>query len=193
MKIGLYFGSFNPIHVGHLIIAQHLAQHTDLEQVWLVVSPQNPFKPKATLANDYERLALARAAVADNDLLRVSDIEFGLEKPSYTVDTLAHLKEKFPQHQFSLIMGGDNLASFDKWKSYQAILVEHHIFVYARPGYDLGPLATHPSITILTDVPQMEISATHIRSLLKAGKSAKYLVPEAALLEIEKSGLYRNM
>ncbi|MEM9823825.1 MAG: nicotinate (nicotinamide) nucleotide adenylyltransferase, partial [Bacteroidota bacterium] len=140
MKVGLFFGSFNPIHVGHLIIANFMATQTELEQVWLVVSPQNPFKAKSSLARDYERLHLVQLAIDDNPKLRVSNIEFSLPKPSYTIDTLTYLKEKYPQHAFSLIMGGDNLGSFHKWKNYEQILAHHQIFVYKRPQYHLGDL-----------------------------------------------------
>lgn len=191
MNIGLFFGSFNPIHTGHLIIANHMATRTDLDQVWLVVSPHNPLKPKATLANDYDRLHMVNLAIEDNPLLRASNIEFGLPKPSYTVDTLAYLTEKYPQHDFSLIMGGDNLRTLHKWKNYDVLLRDYRIWVYQRPNYDLGELATHPSIA-LQEAPMMQISASFIRQSLQAGHSIRYLVPDSVRTYLEGSNLYRE-
>jgi nicotinate-nucleotide adenylyltransferase len=192
MKIGLFFGSFNPVHIGHLIIANYMAQHTDLEQIWLVVSPHNPLKNKATLARDRDRLNMIELAVADNPRLRASGIELKLPQPSYTVDTLAYLHEAYPQHTFALIMGGDNLASLTKWKNYEVLLAQHLIYVYARPEYALGDLAAHPNVRILSDVPQMQISATFIRESLHNSKSIRYLVADAVLQYIEESRLYRS-
>jgi nicotinate-nucleotide adenylyltransferase len=189
MKIGLFFGSFNPIHVGHLIIGNYMATQTDLEQVWLVVSPQNPLKLKSTLARDRDRLNMVQLAIGDNPLLRASDIEFKLPKPSYTVDTLAHLTEKYPQHTFVLIMGGDNLATLNKWKNYEILLRDYDIFVYKRPSYELGELATHPRIRLF-DAPLMEISATYIRSCLSSGKSIQYLVPDAVEQYLSEAKIY---
>ncbi|MEN0005423.1 MAG: nicotinate (nicotinamide) nucleotide adenylyltransferase [Bacteroidota bacterium] len=189
-KIGLFFGSFNPVHIGHLIIANYMATQTDLDQVWLVVSPQNPLKPKKSLARDYDRLHLVRLAIGDNPRLRASDIEFGLPKPSYTIDTLAYLKEKFPQQDFALIMGGDNLASLHKWKNYEVILANYSIYVYQRPTYDLGELANHPSVQLF-EAPLMQISATYIRKCIQAGQSIQYLVPEAVHDYLQNSNLYR--
>ena len=190
-KIGLFFGSFNPIHVGHLIIANFMATQSDLKEVWLVVSPQNPLKKKSTLANDYDRLNLVRLAVDENLKLRASDVEFSLPKPSYTIDTLTHLNDKYPDKQFVLIMGGDNLATLHKWKNYELLLQDHEIYVYQRPSYDLGELATHSSVKIF-DAPLMQISASYIRKCLKTGKSVEYLVSEAVFEELERSGLYTN-
>ena len=133
MRIGLYFGTYNPIHVGHLIIANHMAERDDMDQVWLVVTPQNPLKSNSNLLADYHRLALVKIAIDDNFNLRASDVEFNLPKPSYTVDTLAHLREQYPEHQFALIMGEDNLRTFHKWKNYEVILERHQIYVYPRP------------------------------------------------------------
>jgi nicotinate-nucleotide adenylyltransferase len=191
MKIGLFFGSFNPIHVGHLIIANYMAQHSDLEQVWLVVSPHNPLKDKKTLARDRDRLNMIELAIEHNTRLRASNIEFKLPQPSYTVDTLAYLAEQYPQHEFALIMGGDNLASLHKWKNYEVILARHLIYVYARPEYALGDLATHPNVRLLHDVPQMQISATFIRESIVAKKSIQYLVPDKVLRYIEDGALYK--
>lgn len=190
MKIGLFFGSFNPIHVGHLIIANFMATQTDLDKVWLVVSPQNPLKPKKTLARDHDRLHLARLGIGDNSRLQASNVEFGLPKPSYTVNTLAFLKEKYPEHEFALIMGGDNLASLHLWKNYEQILAGYDIYVYKRPAYELGELAAHPRVRIC-EAPLLDISATYIRDCLKAGKSVRYLVPDAVWEYLESGSLYK--
>ena len=191
MKIGLFFGSFNPIHIGHLIIANYMATQTDLEQVWFVVSPQNPLKNKASLARDHDRLYLVRIAIEDNPLLKASDIEFGLPKPSYTIDTLTYLWEKYPQHEFTLIMGGDNLGTLHKWKNHHLILERNQIYVYRRPGYDLGELAEHPHVRLF-DAPLMQISASYIRKCVRNGQSIQYLVPETVYEYISSSSLYRS-
>ena len=180
MKIGLFFGSFNPVHIGHLIIANFMATQTDLQQVWLVVSPQNPLKLKNTLARDRDRLNMVQLAIDDNPKLRASNIEFELPKPSYTIDTLVYLAEKYPQHEFSLIMGGDNIATLHKWKNYELILRGYDIYVYRRPNIDLGELATRERVKLF-DAPLMDISATYIRNCLISGKSIQYLVPDAVL------------
>ncbi len=190
MKVGLFFGSFNPIHVGHLIIANYMVNHTDLDQVWLVVSPQNPFKKKESLANDYDRLHLVRLAIEDNSTLRASNIEFDLPKPSYTVDTLAYLKEKHPKKAFVLIMGGDNIATFHKWKNYEHILDHHEIYVYNRPNYEPGELVNHPKVQLF-EAPLMQISASYIRKSIKEGRSIQYLVTASVYESLEKSGMYR--
>jgi nicotinate-nucleotide adenylyltransferase len=189
-KVGLFFGSFNPVHVGHMIIANFMATQTDLEEVWMVVSPHNPLKPKKTLARDHDRLHLVRLAIGDNPKLKASDVEFGLPQPSYTVDTLSYLKEKYPNRQFSLIMGGDNLATLHKWKNYELLLRDHEIFVYQRPSHDLGDLQQHPSIKIV-EAPLMQISASYIRNCLKAGQSVQYLVPDAVYRYLEEVAIYR--
>ncbi len=190
MKIGLFFGSFNPIHIGHLIIANFMATQCDLQRVWLVVSPQNPLKPKKTLARDHDRLHLVRLGIGDNPLLRASDVEFQLPKPSYTIDTLAFLKEKYPEHEFVLIMGADNLSSLHLWKNYEQILAGYDIYVYKRPGYEPGERATLPRIQLF-EVPPLDISATYIRECIKAGKSVRYLVPEPVWEYLESGNLYR--
>lgn len=190
MKVGLFFGSFNPVHVGHMIIANYMAQHTDLDQVWMVVSPQNPLKKRNTLAKDYDRLYLIDQAIDDNPLLKSSNIEFSLPKPSYTIDTLTYLKEKYPDKDFVLIMGGDNLGSFHKWKNYELILENHQIYVYKRPSYELGELESHNSISLF-DAPMMEISSSYIRNELKEGRSVRYLVPEKVEDHILEAGVYR--
>lgn len=191
MKIGLFFGSFNPVHIGHMIIANFMATQTELDQVWLVVSPQNPFKAKSTLARDYDRLHLVRLAINDNPKLQASNIEFDLPQPSYTVDTLAYLTEKYPKHDFSLIMGGDNLGSFHKWKNHEVILKNHEIYVYKRPQYDLGELAEHPKVHLM-EAPLMQISASYIRKCIQEGHSIQYLVPKAVYEYLLDSNLYQK-
>ena len=190
-KIGLFFGSFNPIHIGHLIIANFMATQTDLDEVWLVVSPQNPLKEKSSLAKDHDRLHLVRLAIDDNPALRVSDVEFSLPKPSYTIDTLAFLDEKFPQHEFALIMGGDNLKSFHKWKNYEVILRKHQIYVYKRPNYETGELSSHSNVHLF-DAPMMSISASYIRNCIREKKSIRYLVPPEVFEYLSGSQLYKQ-
>lgn len=195
MQIGLFFGSFNPVHTGHLILANYMAQYSNLEQVWLVVSPHNPLKAKASLARDRDRLNMVQLAVEGNPSLRASSIEMKLPQPSYTVDTLAYLTEQYPQHTFSLIIGGDNLISLPKWKNYQFLLKNYPIYVYKRPDAPLEnideTLLKHPNIRLLEDVPQMQISATFIREALKNGKSIRYLVPEKVAEYIAEGRLYK--
>jgi len=189
MKIGLLFGSFNPVHVGHLIIANYMANYTTLDKVWLVVSPQNPLKKYGDLINTYDRLEMCKLATDNSKNIQVSDVELKLPQPSYTIDTLTHLKEKYPQHEFALIMGSDNLVSLPKWKNYKLILRDYQIFVYPRPGYENTDLATHPSVTI-TMTPLMELSATFIRQSLKDKKNVQYFVPDVVLDFIESKNLY---
>ncbi len=191
MKIGLFFGSFNPVHIGHLIIANYMATQTELDKVWLVVSPQNPLKPKKSLARDYDRLHLVQLGIGDNPLLEASNVEFKLPRPSYTVDTLAFLREKYPEREFALIMGGDNLASLQLWKNYEFLLEHYDIYVYNRPHADLTAFATHPRVHIC-EAPMLNISATYIRECLRNGKSVRYLVPEAVFEYLESSRLYRD-
>lgn len=191
MKIGLFFGSFNPVHIGHLVIANFMATQTDLDRVWMVVSPQNPLKPKKTLARDHDRLHLVRLGIGENARLKASDLEFNLPQPSYTIDTLVFLTEKHPEHEFVLIMGGDNIGSLHLWKNYEQILAGFDIYVYKRPGYDLGELATHPRVRIF-EPPPLDISATYIRECLKSGKSVRYLVPEAVWEYLESGNMYRS-
>lgn len=191
MEIGLFFGSFNPVHIGHLIIANHLLGHTALEQVWFVVSPQNPLKPKQSLLNEYDRLHLVELAIEDNDRLRSSNVEFNLPRPSYTVDTLAYLFDKHPQHHFSLLMGSDNLNSLRRWKNHEQILKHHHIYVYRRDSDMDQELERHPSVTILEGVPILAISASFIREQVREGRSIQYLVPDQVRDYIEKANLFR--
>ena len=188
--IGLFFGSFNPIHTGHLIIANYMANHTELDEVWLVVTPHNPLKKKSSLINQYDRLEMVNLALEKSENMRSSTIEFSLPQPSYTVDTLAHLHEKHPEKTFSLIMGSDNLVSFRKWKNHEIILRDHRILVYPRPDYPApAEFAEHPSVTV-TDTPLMEFSSTFIRNAVKAGKNIRYFVPDSVMAFIESKGLY---
>ncbi|WP_164110033.1 MULTISPECIES: nicotinate (nicotinamide) nucleotide adenylyltransferase [Sphingobacterium] len=188
-KVGLFFGSFNPIHVGHLIIANYMTQYTDLDEVWFVISPQNPFKDKKSLGNMYDRLEMVNLAIEGADKLRASDIEFSLPQPSYTIDTLTYLTERFPHKEFMLIMGEDNLIGLHKWKNADVLLRDYRILVYPRPGYDAGEWRKHPSVT-LTDTPHMELSSTFIRGAIKDKKDIKFLVPDRVLEFIDKKGLY---
>lgn len=189
-KTGLFFGSFNPIHAGHLIIASYMANFTDLDEVWLVVSPQNPLKEKKGLGNMYDRLEMARLATEPAEKIKVSDIEFKLPQPSYTVDTLIHLHEKYPSKEFVLIMGSDNLASLKKWKNYEVLLKNYAVYVYPRPGADISEWLNHPSIT-LTETPQMEISSTFIRKSLKDNKNIQFLVPDNVITFMDSKNMYR--
>jgi nicotinate-nucleotide adenylyltransferase len=190
MKIALFFGSFNPIHIGHLIIANYIAEHTEFNKVWLVVSPQNPFKEQKELLDARKRLFLCSLAVEDNPKIEASSIEFNLPKPSYTIDTLVHLKEKFPQHEFSIIMGEDNLTHFHKWKNYEKIVQQHKIFVYRRLDSPEPPATQHPNIHFL-NMPILDISASFIRQQIKEKKSIQYLVTDVVRHEIEKGGFYK--
>lgn len=189
MQIGLYFGSFNPIHVGHLIIASYAKHTTTLQQVWLVVSPQNPLKPSHTLLNEYHRLHLVQLAIDNDPNLRVSDIEFHLPKPSYTIDTLIYLKEKYPQHEFSIILGSDSYSNLPKWKNHETLIQQHKMYVFIRPGFDM-PENLPQQVTILK-APLLDISSTAIRQFIKAKVPIRYLVPERAALEIELHHYYQ--
>ena len=191
MKIGLYFGSFNPVHHGHLIIANYIRQHSDLDQVWLIVSPQNPLKPSAGLLNEYHRFYLTQLAVEPEPNLRASDIEFRLPRPSYTVDTLAYLKEKYPDYKFAIIMGSDSFQNLPRWKNYQVILQQYPVYVYKRAGYDVAETNAGATVTVM-EAPLLQISATYIRDTVREGKSIRYLVPEKVLEEIERNGYYRH-
>ncbi|MDX5348229.1 MAG: nicotinate-nucleotide adenylyltransferase [Hymenobacteraceae bacterium] len=179
MRVGLLFGSFNPIHIGHLILANYMATNTDLSTVWFVVSPQNPFKPSNTLLHEFDRLHMVRLAVEDNPNLGVTDIEFSMPKPSYTIDTLTYLQEKYPSYEFVLIIGEDNLSFLHKWKNYESILKYHQVYVYPRSGAtERHPmLHEHPEIKVF-EAPILDISATFIRNCIREGKSIRYLLPE---------------
>ncbi|MBY0433984.1 MAG: nicotinate-nucleotide adenylyltransferase [Cyclobacteriaceae bacterium] len=189
-KTGLLFGSFNPIHVGHLIIANVMAENTDLQKVWLVVSPQNPFKPSNGLLHEFDRYDMVKAAIADNYKLDVSDVEFHMPKPSYTIDTLAVLSEKHPQKQFKIIMGEDNLENFEKWKNHDRILEHYGLYVYPRPHAGNSLLKNHRQVRMV-EAPLLDISATYIRQCIKNNKSIRYLVPDAVEQMIKLKGFYR--
>ncbi len=192
MKIGLYFGTFNPIHVGHLTIANHMAEHSDLDQIWFVVTPQSPFKVKNSMLDNHQRLEMVYRATKDYPKLRPSDIEFSLPQPNYTINTLVYLQEKFPEHTFSLIMGEDNLKSFHKWKNYELILEGHDIYVY--PRISEGKIETqfdkHPKIHHVA-APIMELSSTFIRNSIKEGKNVRPMLPEHVWEYLDEMNFYR--
>jgi len=198
-RIGLYFGTFNPIHVGHMIIANHMAQHHSIDQVWFIVSPQNPLKPKASILADFHRLALVRTAVEDNNNLRASNIEFDLPQPSYTVHTLIAPKEKYPEHAFTIIMGEDNLNTLHKWKNHEEILKNHSILVYPRVESDesLSVNIQEKSALLgldnvqIVDAPLMKISASFIRKSIKEKKDVRYLLTERVMNYVEEMHFYK--
>ena len=207
MKIGLYFGTFNPIHVGHLIIANHMAEHSGLDQIWMVVTPHNPLKKKSTLLDDYHRLQMVHLATEDFPKIKPSDIEFKLSQPNYTVNTLVHLEEKYPNYEFSLIMGEDNLRSFPKWKNYEAILTHHEIYVYPRleakgsadeaistnaEDLDLKIFQKYGTKIHMIDAPVVEISSTFIRDNIKKGKNVQPLLPAKVWEYIDHNNFYKK-
>lgn len=189
-KVGLYFGTFNPIHVGHCIIAQYMLEHTDLDELWFVVTPHNPHKKKSSLLDDRQRLHMVNLAIGEHYKLRVSDIEFSLPQPSYTAFTLAHLSEKHPEYQFNLIMGADNLQSFPRWKNHEAILAQAELYVYPRIGADGGDLREHPRVH-LTEAPIIEIAATDIRKAIQSGKDVSFMLPPRVWEYIDQELIYR--
>lgn len=188
MKVGLFFGSFNPVHTGHLIIASFVANNSNLDQVWFVISPQNPLKPQAALLNEYHRKHLVDIAIDGERKLRSSAVEFSLPKPSYTIDTLAYLEEKNPEHSFTVIMGSDSYTNLNKWKNYELILKNYKIIIYRRPGFEVSDL---PKNVTLLDAPLLQISSTHIREMVKKKQSIRYLVPDVVKEEIERSSYYK--
>ena len=178
-RVGLFFGSFNPIHIGHMVIAGAMLTNTDLDEVWFVVSPQNPLKEQKSLLAERQRLEMVRLAVDDDPRLRACDAEFYLPRPSYTVLTLAHLAEKYRDKEFALIMGSDNLDTFDRWRNYDYILDHYRLYVYPRPDHTGGDFAKHPHVTMV-DVPMMDISSTYIRSEIRQRHDVRYLIPPKA-------------
>ncbi len=190
MNIALFFGSFNPIHLGHLIIANHLINFSDHKQVWMVVSPQNPFKVNLQLANEYDRLYMVEVATADNPDIVPCNIEFELPRPSYTIDTLTYLSERYPQHRFSIVVGSDNIRDFHRWKNYEMILEHYQLIVYQRPGNVTRLYEDHPNVSYL-DAPLLDISSSFIRQLIREGKSIQYMVTEQVRKYIGNSNLYR--
>lgn len=193
MKIGLYFGTFNPIHTGHMIIANHMAEYSGLDQIWMVVTPHNPLKKKATLLNDIQRLELVFLATEDYPKIKPSDFEFKLPQPNYTVNTLAHLQDHFPQHEFALIMGEDNLRTFQKWKNWEVILENHEIYVYPRISSEIEniTLKNHPKVQVI-DAPVVEISSTFIRKSIKNKKNVRPLLPAKVWEYIDYNNLYKK-
>lgn len=190
MKTGLFFGSFNPVHIGHLAIANYMVEFTDLDQVWFVVSPQNPLKKASTLLEDHKRRALLEMAVEDDPRFRVSDVEFRLPKPSFTIDTLTHLKEAYPAHTFILIMGSDGLATFPKWKNHRVIEEQYERYVYPRPGYEVDP-QSHKGVR-LVEAPQMEISSTFIRQAIQRQKDIRHFLPPRVYQYITEMHFYEK-
>ena len=188
-KIGLFFGSFNPIHTGHLVIANYFLQFSEINKIWWVVSPQNPLKEKKSLLDERHRMALVKEAIWDNPLFKASDIEFSLPKPSYTVHTLAYLQEKYPNKEFTLIMGSDNLQHLHKWKNFEQILEQYSLHVYPRPSFDGGNFKNHPSVTWV-QAPLMEISSSFIRESIAQKKDMKYFLPDKVRLYIEEMHFY---
>jgi nicotinate-nucleotide adenylyltransferase len=193
MKIGLYFGTFNPIHIGHLIIANHIAEHSELDQVWMVVTPHNPHKQKSSLLDDYHRLHMVHLATEDFPKIKPSDIEFKLTQPNYTVNTLAHLQEKFPKYEFSLIMGEDNLYSLHKWKNYETILANHTIYVFPRlfEKTNGNQFLNHPKIKLI-NAPIIELSSTFIRENIKLGKNVAPMLPYKVAEYVEHNLFYKK-
>jgi len=193
MKIGLYFGTFNPIHIGHLIIANHMAEHSGLDQVWMVVTPHNPHKQKSSLLDDYHRLHMVHLATEDYPKIKPSDIEFKLPQPNYTVNTLAHLQEKFPNHEFCLIMGEDNLNSLHKWKNHDVILQNHDIYVYPRAvsGEIDTQFVNHPKIHRV-GAPILELSSTFIRESVKNGKNIQPMLPHKVWEYVDHNLFYKK-
>lgn len=187
--IGLFFGSFNPIHIGHLIVANCMVENGNLDKVWFVVTPQNPLKPGKGLLHEFDRYDMVKAAIADNYKFEVTDVEFQLPRPNFTAHTLMHLSEKKPEARFVLILGADNLENFRRWKNHEFILENYKIYVYPRPRVTNADLIRHPNI-ILVDAPLMDISATFIRNAIKNSKSIRYLVPEAVEQIIQQKGFY---
>ena len=192
MRIGLFFGSFNPIHSGHLLIANYMVDFTDIEKIWFVISPQNPFKSNDDLLDENQRLHLLNLAIENDDRFETCSVEFSLERPSYTIHTLKYLSNEYPQHTFIPIIGGDNLQNFHKWKDFEKILLEHELYVYRRSGFHENPILANHSKIKLFDVPLLNISSTYIREILQAGKNISYLVPEKVRLEILRLGYYQS-
>lgn len=190
MKIGLYFGSFNPIHNGHLIIANHVANFTDVNQVWFIISPQNPLKKSASLLNENHRKNLIDLCISGEKKLRTSNVEFKLPKPSYTIDTLTYLSEKYPQYVFSIIMGSDSFSNMQRWKNYHLLLENYHLYIYERKGYP----RKSPQLSNISylEAPLLEISSTRIRDMIVQQKSIRFLIPDIAKEEIENNQYYRE-
>jgi len=193
-KVGLFFGSFNPIHIGHLVIAEYMVEFTDIEQIWFVVSPCNPLKKKETLLNEKNRISMVRLAIEYDTRFKASSIEFDLPRPSYTINTLAHLNEKHPKVDFSLILGLDNLATLHKWKNYEQLLENYKLYIYPRVYGNTAPiaLANHPSV-VITEAPIVELSSTFIRKAVSEGKKIKHMVPPQVGDYIKEMNFYKKL
>ncbi|MDX2174488.1 MAG: nicotinate (nicotinamide) nucleotide adenylyltransferase [Bacteroidota bacterium] len=191
MQVGLFFGSFNPIHVGHMVLANYMLSFTSLDEVWLVVSPHNPLKVKSSLLNQNDRLHLVNLALDQHPKIKSSNIEFGLSQPSYTIHTLVHLKEKFPKYKFSLIMGQDNLQGFNKWKNYEEILKNYNVYVYPRPNCVASPFDDHKSVQI-TQAPRMDVSSTFIRKAIKEKKDVRFFMHPDVWNYIDEMNFYKK-
>jgi nicotinate-nucleotide adenylyltransferase len=190
MKVGLLFGTFNPVHVGHLVIAEYFSEFTDLDEVWMVVSPHNPLKSQKELLEDKTRLSMTRLAVGKSKKIKVSDIEFNLSRPSYSYNTLTYLKQKFPKHNFILLMGEDNLQHFDKWKNFGKILDEFKVYTYPRPDSKTSKHHRHKNVKVFSEAPLMDISATFIRIAIAKRKNIKHMLPEKVWSYIRQKKLY---
>ncbi|MBA3682597.1 MAG: nicotinate-nucleotide adenylyltransferase [Bacteroidetes bacterium] len=191
MHIGLFFGTFNPVHIGHLALANYMFNFADMQQVWMVVSPHNPLKNKNQLLDQNDRLHLVNLALDFHPNIKSSNFEFDLPQPSYTINTLVRLKEKYPEHQFSLIMGQDNLQSFNKWKNYEEIIKRHHIYVYPRPNCKPSEFDTHPNVHI-TQAPLMDISSTFIRNSIKEKKDIRFFLHPKVWEEVDTMNFYKK-
>ncbi len=191
MKVGLLFGSFNPVHIGHMAVANYFSEFTPLDQVWMVVSPHNPLKPPGTLLQDYHRASLVQLAIGDYTKIKLSKAEFTLPRPSYTIHTLTHLSENYPGYSFVLLMGTDSLETLHKWKYYEQILEHYEIYVYPRPGFSGGDLIKHPKVS-LHQAPLIEISSSFIRDAIKQGKDVRFMLPESVWKEMDELNFYRK-
>ena len=191
MEIGLYFGSFNPIHIGHVAIANYILETTAIDELWFVISPQNPLKEKTTLLDDYQRLRMVELAIDNFPHLRASSVEFSLPQPSYTIQTLAHLYDKYPHHTFSLIMGGDNIQSLHKWKNYQRIVENYKIYVYPRPGFIMPQEFEGNSNIEIVNAPLMELSSSMIREWIKQGRNVQGFMPSSAWQYLDEMNFYK--
>ena len=191
LKVGLYFGSFNPVHIGHMAIANYMVEYTSIDQLWFVVSPHNPLKNKLNLLNDYQRLDLVNRAIEDDNRFRASNIEFNLPKPSYTIDTLTYLKEKFPDYEFVILMGSDNLESFHKWKNFKTIVQNYGIIVYPRPGFEQAKVLKHENIVIAKEAPLMEVSSSFIRNAIHEGKDVRHFLPQNVWKYVDEMNFYK--
>jgi nicotinate-nucleotide adenylyltransferase len=192
VKIGLLFGTFNPIHNGHLVIAGYFSEFSDLDEVWFIVSPHNPFKAQPTLLQDKERLKIVKLAVEKSKGIKVSDVEFSLTRPSYTINTLTYLQTKYPKVDFVLLMGEDNLSTFSKWKDYKKILNDVEVYTYPRPDIPKTKLHRHKKVKLFSDAPVMHLSSTFIRESIAAGKNVRYMLPEKVWTYITKKKFYRK-